>query len=116
MLASTPAPTATAPVVATRCAGGVTSVELTEHATYDATFVNQTNSAADEVLVVIPYGRRRSVSFDIQQPIPAHGSLSVHLHKNLPGGLYAYASDQNVCNVRYVHFVDGTAWGSQASP
>jgi hypothetical protein len=50
-------------------------------------------------------------TFDVKQPFPANAAVSVHLHKNLAGGLYAYETDQNTCTVTFVHFVDGTSWG-----
>jgi hypothetical protein len=111
LLAAAAAAPANAPVVATSCAGGVTSIELTEHASYHATFRNTANVAADDIHVAIPYGRRRVATFDVKQLFPPDVDVSVHLHKNLAGGLYAYETDQNSCNVRYVHFVDGTSWG-----
>ena len=105
---ATPPPTA--PIVATSCTGGVTSIELTEHASYDASFRNDAGVAADEIRVAIPYGRRRVANFDVKQAFPPNAVVQVHLHENLPGGLYAYESDRNSCTVRYVHFVDGTQW------
>ena len=102
----------TAPIVATSCTGGVTSIELTEHASYEATFRNSSAVAADEIRVVIPYGRRRLATFDVKQAFPANAATSVHLHKNLAGGLYAYETDRNDCRVQYVHFVDGTSWSA----
>lgn len=100
-----------APVSAMTCRGGVTSIELTEHAAYDATFVNTARVAADDIHVTIPYGRRRVAAFNVAQPFPPGTPVAVHLHKNLAGGLYAYESSENTCRVRYVHFVDGTSWG-----
>lgn len=98
------------PITAGPCSGGVTSIELTEHAAYAATFRNTTGVAADEIRVAIPYGRHRVATFDVKQLFPPNVTVHVHLHKNLAGGLYAYGSDRNACNVRYVHFVDGTSW------
>lgn len=100
-----------APVAAVSCRGGVTSIELVEHAAYDATFHNSSSVAADDVHVAIPYGRRRVALFDVERSFPAGADVAVHLHKNLSGGLYAYESDENACHVQYVHFVDGTTWG-----
>lgn len=104
-------PPGAAPVAATRCSGGVTSIELVEHAAYDATFHNAANIGADDIHVVIPYGRHRVATFDVAQAFPPGTDVPVHLHKNLRGGLYAYESDSNACNIRYVHFVDGSTWG-----
>ena len=100
-----------APVTAVSCRGGITSIELTEHAAYDATFYNTTDIAADDIHVAIPYGRHRVATFNVTNTFPPHASVPVHLHKNLSGGLFAYSSDDNACNVRYVHFVDGSSWG-----
>ncbi len=100
-----------APISATSCRGGVTSIELVEHAAYDATFHNAANVAADDIHVAIPYGRHRVATFDVESTFPPGADVSVHLHKNLSGGLFAYVSDDNACNIRYVHFVDGTTWG-----
>jgi hypothetical protein len=108
-------PASNSPVVATSCVGGVTSIELVEHAAYDASFRNDAGVAADEIQVSIPYGRRRVATFDVKQSFPPHTVVPVHLHKNLAGGLYAYETDQNTCNVQYVHFVDGTQWGDPRS-
>ncbi len=101
-----------APIVAVACRGGITSIELTEHASYDVTFRNEGAVAADDIHVAIPYGRRRVATFNVQQAFPTDAETTVHLHKNLPGGLFAYESDTNACHVRYVHFVDGTTWGN----
>lgn len=101
-----------APVTATSCRGGVTSIELVEHAAYDTTFHNAANVAVDDFHVAIPYGRHGVAFFDVRSPIAPGGDVTVHLHKNLKGGLFADESDRNACNVRYVHFVDGTTWGS----
>ncbi|HTV93636.1 MAG TPA: hypothetical protein VMG98_13050 [Verrucomicrobiae bacterium] len=111
LLAAAPVPVTTPPIIAVSCRGGVTSIELTEHAAYDATFYNTTSVAADDIHVAIPYGRRRVATFDVAHAFPAHADVAVHLHKNLSGGLFAYSSDENACNVRYVHFVNGTSWG-----
>jgi len=112
LLGTAPAPAQTgSPVTATSCRGGVTSIELVEHAAYDATFYNAANVAADEIHVSIPYGRTRIASFDVQTTFAPHAVTPVHLHKNLSGGLYAWESENNACNVRYVHFVDGSSWG-----
>jgi hypothetical protein len=100
------------PVVATSCSGGITSIELVEHASYDVTFRNTSNVAADDVRVAIPYGRRKVATFDVHAIFAPHVDLVQHLHKNLSGGLFAYASDHNNCEVRYVHFIDGTSWGA----
>jgi|GEM_PF-2192654 hypothetical protein len=102
------------PVIATSCSGGVTSIELVEHASYDVTFRNTSSVAADDVRLAIPYGRRKVAMFDVHAIFAPHADLVQHLHKNLSGGLFAYASDQNTCDVRYVHFVDGTSWGTQS--
>lgn len=100
------------PVVATSCPGSITSIELVEHASYDVTFRNSSEVAADEVQLAIPYGRRKVATFDVHATFAPHVDLMQHLHKNLSGGLFAYASDKNNCEVRYVHFVDGTSWGT----
>ncbi|HTX56444.1 MAG TPA: hypothetical protein VMD47_04995 [Candidatus Acidoferrales bacterium] len=100
------------PVVATSCTGGVTSIELTEHASYTATFRNTANVAADDIHVAIPYGRRRVANFDVKQTFPPDASVAVHMQKYLAGGLYAYSTTQNACKVEYVHFIDGTIWGN----
>lgn len=112
LLGAAPAWTQTSPPIsAASCRGGVTSIELTEHAAYDATFHNAAKVAADDIHVAIPYGRRRVALFDVESTFPPDADVSLHLHKNLSGGLFAYVSDDNACNVRYVHFVDGTTWG-----
>jgi hypothetical protein len=102
------------PVVATSCPGSITSIELVEHASYDVTFRNTSDIAADDVQVAIPYGRRKVAKFDVHATFAPHVDLVQHLHKNLSGGLFAYASDQNDCEVHYVHFVDGTSWGTSS--
>ena len=102
----------TPPVIASSCSGGITSIELVEHAAYDVTFRNTTNVAADDLQLAIPYGRRKVATFDVHAAFAPHSDLRQHLHKNLSGGLFAYTSDQNNCEVRYVHFVDGTSWGT----
>jgi hypothetical protein len=99
------------PVTATDCSGGITSIELVEHASYDVTFRNTSNIAADYVQLEIPYGRRKVATFDVHATFTPYVDLVQHLHKNLSGGLFAYTSNQNNCEVRYVHFVDGTSWG-----
>jgi hypothetical protein len=100
------------PVVATSCPGSITSIELVEHASYDVTFRNTSDVVADDVQLAIPYGRRKVATFDVHATFVPHVDLVQHLHKNLSGGLFAYASDQNSCEVRYVHFVNGTSWGT----
>jgi hypothetical protein len=102
------------PVTATSCPGSITSIELVEHASYDVTFRNTSDVAADDVQLTIPYGRRKVAKFDVRATFAPHADLVQHLHKNLSGGLFAYASDQNDCEVRYVHFVDGTSWGTSS--
>ena len=108
-----PATEPSPPVMATSCSGGITSIELVEHASYDVTFRNTSNVAADDVQVAIPYGRRKVATFDVHATFAPHADLVQHLHKNLSGGLFAFASDHNNCEVRYVHFIDGTSWGAQ---
>jgi hypothetical protein len=100
------------PVIASSCSGGITSIELVEHAAYDVTFRNTTNVAADDLQLAIPYGRRKVATFDVHTTFAPHVDVRQHLHKNLSGGLFAYTSDENNCEVRYVHFADGTSWSA----
>jgi hypothetical protein len=104
------------PVVAISCPGSITSIELVEHASYDVTFRNTSDVVADDVQLAIPYGRRKVATFDVHATFVPHVDLLQHLHKNLSGGLFAYTSNQNNCEIRYVHFVDGTTWGTSSQP
>lgn len=103
-----------APVVATVCRGTISSIELVEHASYDATFRNDGRVAADDIHVAIPYGRRKTMTFDVRDTFAPGADVDEHLHKNLTGGLFTVATTDDRCNVRYVHFVDGTSWGDPA--
>ena len=100
------------PVIVSSCSGGITSIELVEHAAYDVTFLNTTNVVADDLQLAIPYGRRKVATFDVHAAFAPHSDVQQHLHKNLSGGLYAYTSNVNNCQVWYVHFVDGSSWGT----
>lgn len=112
LLIGATSPPSTGPVYAMTCRGAITSVELVEHASYDATFHNASSVAADEIRVAIPYGRTKTAMFDLRATFPPNGDVAESLHKNLTGGLFAYASsDPSRCTVTYVHFVDGTSWG-----
>ncbi|MGA2392517.1 MAG: hypothetical protein ABSH03_04080 [Candidatus Lustribacter sp.] len=114
-LGAAPAGTqAPAPVVATACHGTVSSIELVEHASYDATFHNGAGVAADDIHVAIPYGRTKTATFDVRDTFAPGADVNEHLHKNLSGGLFAVATNDDRCTVRYVHFVDGTSWGDPA--
>jgi hypothetical protein len=104
----------TSPVVATACHGTISSIELVEHASYDATFHNGAAVAADDIHVAIPYGRTKTATFDVRDTFAPGADVSEHLHKNLSGGLFAVATTDDRCSVRYVHFVDGTQWGDPA--
>lgn len=105
-----------APIVATSCRGEITSLELIEHASYDATFHNAASVAADDIHVAIPYGRRKVATFDIHGTFAPNADVAEHLHKNLSGGLFADATNDPRCDVTYVHFVDGTSWGNLTGP
>ncbi len=111
LVAAAPASAPSAsPVSATSCSGTIDSIELTQHASYNATFVDNAAIAADEIRVVIPYGRKRSMTFDVHGAFAPGAPVTEHLHKNLPGGLFTAATTDDRCEVRYVHFVDGTSW------
>jgi hypothetical protein len=99
------------PVVATSCHGTITSLELIEHASYDATFHNSGTVGADDIHVAIPYGRTKLATFDVHDSFPPGADVTEHLHKNLSGGLFATATNDNRCSVTYVHFVNGLSWG-----
>ena len=66
--------------------------------------------AADEIRLAIPYGRRRTATFDVRGSFPPNVDVAKTLRKTLSGGLYAYDSSQNDCRIEYVHFVNGTTW------
>jgi hypothetical protein len=99
------------PVVATTCHGTITSLELIEHASYDATFHNSGTVAVDDIHVAIPYGRTKLATFDVHDSFPPGADVTEHLHKNLSGGLFATATNDDRCSVTYVHFANGQFWG-----
>jgi hypothetical protein len=99
------------PVVATSCHGTITSLELVEHASYDATFRNTGTIGVDDIHVAIPYGRTKIATFDVHDSFPPGADVMEHLHKNLSGGLFATSTNDNRCSVTYVHFVNGLSWG-----
>ena len=101
---------ATSPVVATSCQGTNSSIELVEHASYDATFRNTGTVGVDDIHVAIPYGRTKVAAFDVHDSFPPGVEVKEHLHKNLSGGLFATSTDDNRCIVKYVHFVNGRTW------
>jgi hypothetical protein len=98
------------PVVATSCHGTITSLELIEHASYDATFHNTGTVGVDDIHVAIPYGRTKLATFDVHDSFPPGADVTEHLHKNLSGGLFATATNDDRCSVTYVHFVNGLSW------
>ena len=107
----TPAP---GPVTISVCSGGLSSFELVEIAAYDVTFRNAGPVAADEVRLSALYGRRpKRATFDVTGVFPPGVDVSRHIHKTVSGGWYAFRNDRNDCVIDYVHFADGTSWGSR---
>lgn len=110
LAAATFAQTGGPPVAVSACSGGITSIELVELADYHVTVRDTANVAADEIRLAIPYGRRRTATFDVRGVFPPNVDVAETLRKTLSGGLYAYDSSQNDCRIDYVHFIDGTSW------
>ena len=111
VLAATPP--AGAPVTISACRGGVTSIELTEIATYDVTLHNGSAKPVDEVKLSARYGRHeKRASFDVKIALAPGADLNQHVRRNVAGGLFSNWSDQNDCFVDYVHFTDGTSWSA----
>jgi hypothetical protein len=107
----TPAP---GPVTISTCSGGLSSFELVEIATYDVTVRNTSSTLADQIRLSALYGHRgKRATFDLTGPFPPGVDVSRHIHKTVSGGLYAFRSDRNDCVIDYVHFADGTSWGSR---
>jgi hypothetical protein len=104
------AQTTTAPIIVSECSGGIESIQLVEIASYIVTFRNTTAANIDEFRLAIPYGHRKTATFDVQGTFAPNTDYTQKLHKTLSGGLYAYESDHNTCNVQHVHFTDGTSW------
>ena len=98
------------PIMVSDCRGGIASIELVEIAGYNVTFRNTAAVTADEVDLAIPYGRRKTATFDVRGTFPPNVDVQKALRKTVSGGLYAYESDKNTCNVQHVHFTDGTTW------
>jgi hypothetical protein len=100
-----------APVTISVCSGGIASIELIEIATYDVTFRNNAPVAADEIRLSARYGRHeKRARFDVKGTFPPGVDVSRHLRRTVSGGLFAYQSAHNDCDVDYVHFTNGTSW------
>jgi hypothetical protein len=109
MLGLGPAPGA--PVTIISCRGGITSIELTEIASYDVALHNGSTKSVDEVKLSARYGRHeKRAAFDVKLALAPGADLNQHVRHNVAGGLFSNWSDQNDCTVDYVHFTDGTSW------
>jgi hypothetical protein len=102
-----------APVTITSCRGGITSIELTEIASYDVMLHNGSVKSVDEVKLSARYGRHeKRAAFDVKLTLAPGADLNQHVRRNVAGGLFSNWSDQNDCSVDYVHFTDGTSWSA----
>ncbi len=111
LLALAAAPAPPSPVAITACSGGIHSIELIEIASYDVTLRNTAAVAADEIRFSVRYGRHeKRATFDVKGAFPPNVDVSKHVRRTVNGGLFGFVSDQNDCNVDYVHFADGTSW------
>lgn len=99
-----------APIAVSGCNGGIASIELVEIAAYDVTFRNTSGVTADDVRLAIPYGRRKTATFDVRGDFAPGVEIQKALRKSVGMGLFSYESSQNNCNVTFVHFTDGTSW------
>jgi hypothetical protein len=99
-----------APVLVSDSRGGIASIELVEIAAYKVTLRNTSSITADEIRLAIPYGRRKTATFDVHGTFEPGVDMQKSLRKTVGGGLYANESEQNTCIVQYVHFTDGTSW------
>jgi hypothetical protein len=103
------------PIVVTDCRGGIASVELVEIAAYNVRFRNTAAVAADEIRLSIPYGRRKTATFDVRGTFGPDIVNTRALRKTVGVGLYSWESTQNNCRVDYVHFADGASWSRPSS-